>query len=77
MDGLGPVPSHANFILVRSVIEPQKVYAALLKRGILIRDVSSYPMLGDYFRVSVGTRAENDELVGALGKIFRGLARDG
>jgi histidinol dehydrogenase len=68
--GLAPVPSQANFMVVRSEIEPRRVFAELLQRDILIRDVSNYPMLKDYFRVSVGTPAENDLLVSALREIF-------
>ncbi len=70
IDGLAPVASQANFMVVRSKIEPRQVFSELLARGILIRDVSSYPMLQDYFRVSVGTPAENDALVAALQEIF-------
>jgi histidinol-phosphate aminotransferase len=70
-DGLSPVKSHANFMVVRSTINPRKVFEELLKREILIRDVSSYPMLSDYFRVSVGTPEENDRLLAALREIFR------
>jgi len=36
----------------------------------LIRDVSAYPMLGNYFRVSVGTPEENDQLLASLREIF-------
>ena len=68
--GLLPVRSEANFMVVHSVIEPRSVFAELLRRDILIRDVSSYPMLTDYFRVSVGTPAENDRLLAALREIF-------
>jgi len=64
------VASRANFILVRSAIDPRQVFAELMSRDILIRDVSSYPMLGEYFRVSVGTPDENDLLIGALREIF-------
>ena len=38
-------------------------FAELLARDILIRDVSGYPMLSDYFRFSVGTPEENDYVV--------------
>ena len=68
--GLVPVRSHANFMVVRSIQNPVRVCAELLDRDILIRDVSGYPMLRDYFRVSVGTREENDFLIKALGQIF-------
>jgi histidinol-phosphate aminotransferase len=67
--GLTPVRSSANFMIVKSAIDPQQVFAELLKRDILIRDVSGYPMLGDYFRLSVGTPAENDLLLSALKEI--------
>ncbi|MDX6575132.1 MAG: histidinol-phosphate aminotransferase [Blastocatellia bacterium] len=70
VSGLTPMNSQANFILVRSAIDPKQVYAELLKRNILVRDVSSYPMLSDYFRVSVGTPEENELLIEALKEIF-------
>ena len=65
-----PVRSFANFILARSTVHPRSVFDQLLKREILIRDVSSYPMLSDCFRVSVGTPEENDSLLGALQEIY-------
>lgn len=68
--GLAPVRSHANFMVVRSSIEPRTVFRELLARDILVRDVSGYPALADYFRVSVGTPEENDRLVAALAEIF-------
>jgi histidinol-phosphate aminotransferase len=67
--GLTPVRSSANFMVVKSSIDPKQVFAELLKRDILIRDVSGYPMLSDYFRLSVGTPEENDLLLGALKEI--------
>jgi histidinol-phosphate aminotransferase len=71
IDGLAPVASEANFMAVRSAIEPRRVCRELLARDILVRDVSGYPMLSEYFRASVGTPAENDQLVAALRDIFR------
>jgi histidinol-phosphate aminotransferase len=70
IDGLTPMKSRGNFILVRSAIDPTQVFAELVSRNILIRDVSSYPMLSEYFRVSVGTPEENDLLIGGLREIF-------
>jgi histidinol-phosphate aminotransferase len=70
IDGLEPVESEANFMVVRSTLAPRRVFAELLKRDILIRDVSGYPLLQDYFRVSVGTPRENDLLLSSLGEIF-------
>jgi histidinol-phosphate aminotransferase len=68
--GLEPVPSRGNFMLVRSAMSPRLVFDELLRRDILIRDVSTYPMLGDYFRFSVGTPDENDQLLASLREIF-------
>jgi histidinol-phosphate aminotransferase len=69
--GIAPVPSAANFLLVRSAIPPVELFEALHARDILVRDVSRYPMLGDYIRVSVGTPEENDRLIAALREIFK------
>jgi histidinol-phosphate aminotransferase len=70
IDGLDAVESEANFMVVRSTITPRRVFEELLRRDILIRDVSGYPLLRDYFRVSVGTPRENDLLLSALHEIF-------
>jgi histidinol-phosphate aminotransferase len=70
IEGLTPVPSQANFMIVRTELEPRRVFKELLARGILVRDVSGYPMLKDYFRFNVGTPAENDALLAALSEIF-------
>ena len=67
--GLEPVASQANFMIVRSRIAPAEVFNELVERDILIRDVSGYPMLNEYFRVSVGTPEENDLLISALTEI--------
>jgi histidinol-phosphate aminotransferase len=69
--GLTPVRSRANFMVVRSRLEPRRVFNELLQRDILIRDVSKYQLLQDYFRVSVGTPEENDLLLAALREIFK------
>jgi len=69
IDGLAPVASHANFILVKSATDPKRIFSELLARDILIRDVSGYPMLSEYFRFSVGTPEENDYVLKAIREI--------
>jgi len=69
IDGLTPVESEANFIVVKSATDPTRIFADLLKRDILIRDVSGYPMLRQYFRFSVGTPDENDRLLSVIREI--------
>ncbi|MEN3328226.1 MAG: histidinol-phosphate aminotransferase [Acidobacteriota bacterium] len=69
IDGLAPVASHANFILVKSPTDPKRIFTELLARDILIRDVSGYPMLSEYFRFSVGTPEENDYVLKAIREV--------
>jgi len=71
---LGDVPgvraysSDANFFLVECLsADPKAVFAAMLRREVLVRDVTSYPMLERCLRVTVGTEAENDAFLHALG----------
>ncbi|HEY0366897.1 MAG TPA: aminotransferase class I/II-fold pyridoxal phosphate-dependent enzyme, partial [Pyrinomonadaceae bacterium] len=69
IDGLAPVASHANFILVKSATDPKRIFSEMLARDILIRDVSGYPMLSEYFRFSVGTPEENDYVLTVIREI--------
>jgi histidinol-phosphate aminotransferase len=67
--GLAPVASKGNFMVVKSASDPKRIFTDLLARDILVRDVSAYPMLSDYFRVCVGTSEENDYLLTKIGEI--------
>ncbi len=58
-------PSSANFLLIEC-IDPERAYRAALEAGLLIRDVRSYPGLGQHLRITVGTPEQNDRLVRAL-----------
>jgi histidinol-phosphate aminotransferase len=68
--GLTPTPSAANFFCVKTAVPPKELFEALHAKGILIRDVSKAPMLADFVRISVGTPAENDQLLTELHRIF-------
>ena len=65
VDGVRPYPSHANLILFE-VADPEAVFTGLVEQGVLIRNVTSYPMLSNALRVSVGTTEENDRFLEAL-----------
>ncbi len=54
--GIKPYPSEANFILFR-VEDPDTLYKTLLKRGVLVRNLSDG--LKGCLRVTVGTPGEN------------------
>lgn len=59
----------ANFVVVKTP-RARELFDALFEKGILIRDIGSYPMLANCLRISVGTPAENDELIAALREFF-------
>ena len=62
-------PSAANFILVRTN-RKQELFDALLADGILVRDVSTYPMLENCLRISVGAPDENRQLQQSMERFF-------
>lgn len=69
MPGVRAWPSRANFFVLELLdgIDPKAVFASMLRRGVLVRDVTSYPMLGRCLRVSVGSEEENEAFLHALG----------
>jgi len=69
IEGLQPQKSQGNFMVVKRNTDKRQIFEELLKRDILVRDVSGYPMLQDYFRFNVGTPEENDRLLSALNEI--------
>jgi len=59
-------PSKANYLLIRTALGARELFEGLYVQGVLVRDVSAYPMLKNCLRVSVGTPAENDRFLRAL-----------
>lgn len=57
--------SQGNFLLVR-FDDAEAAFASLLARGVVVRDQRSAPGLGDALRISIGKRAENDQVLVAL-----------
>jgi histidinol-phosphate aminotransferase len=55
-------PSDANFLLVK-VKDPHKVYEYMLDSGIVLRDRSNVRLCEGALRITVGTAAENEELL--------------
>jgi len=68
LPGLTPLPSAANFLLVKTETAAPTLQLHLLRTAqILIRDCLSFPELGDrFFRVAVRSGADNQRLVTAL-----------
>ena len=64
--GVTAYPSQANFIAFKTQFPAARVFEALYSKGILVRDISRYPMLENFLRVSVGSPQENDQFLEAL-----------
>lgn len=58
-------PSNANFLLVKFK-NAQAVYEYLLKRGIVVKNMSKITLCEDCLRITVGSKGDNNELLSAL-----------
>ncbi len=65
MQRIRAFPSDANFVLIRTD-EPKRLFQFFLEDGILVRDVTGYPMLEQCLRISIGTQTENQQLLKRL-----------
>ena len=66
--GVKAFPSCANFILMTSDLRVRKLFDGILSEGVLIRDVSAYPLLEKAIRVTIGRPEENNRFLAALDK---------
>ncbi len=64
--GVRVYPTGANFFLFQVPAAPRRVFDELYQQGVLIRDVSGYPMLSKCLRVTVGSPRENDRFLSSL-----------
>lgn len=58
--------SDGNFLLVRFA-GAQAAFDALLAAGVVVRDQRGAPALGDALRITIGSPAQNDRVLAALG----------
>jgi histidinol-phosphate aminotransferase len=66
LKGVKSWPSDANMILVR-VPDAQKTFDGMKSRGVLVKNVSKmHPLLANCLRLTVGTPAENAQMLAAL-----------
>jgi histidinol-phosphate aminotransferase len=70
LPGVEVLPSQANFLAFAVPGSPRVLWRALLDRGVLIRDISGYPTLDRYLRVTVGRPEENDAFLAALADVI-------
>ena len=58
-------PSNANFFLAK-MTDAQRIYDYLVEKGIIVRNRNRIQLCGNCLRITIGTKSENTELVGAL-----------
>lgn len=58
-------PTEANFFLVK-VTDAQAIYTYLVNLGIIVRNRTRVQLCGNCLRITVGSKSENEELLGAL-----------
>jgi histidinol-phosphate aminotransferase len=63
-------PSRANFILIRTAKPARELFDELYGQGVLVRDVSAYPLLERCLRISIGTPEENTRFIAALDRVL-------
>ena len=69
LPGITAYPSAANFILFRTA-QANKIYNGLIKKGILIRNVSDNNRLKNCLRVTIGRPGENKLFIAAMKQIL-------
>jgi histidinol-phosphate aminotransferase len=72
MQGVTLFPSDTNFLIFRTEHCAEVLFAKLLNDNVLVRDVSSYPMLDKVLRVNIGTHEENNAFLASLKKHLLG-----
>ncbi len=58
-------PTSANFVLVR-VTDANAIYHYLVDKGIIVRNRNRVALCDNCLRITIGTKEENSELLGAL-----------
>jgi histidinol-phosphate aminotransferase len=74
-DGIDVCPSGANFLMFRVAGDAHELWKRLLAFDVLVRDFSSWPRIEGCLRVTVGTPAENDAFLAALGEALPEVVR--
>jgi histidinol-phosphate aminotransferase len=70
------IPSHSNFIAAKAAYPSQILYERLLPRGMIVRPLGLF-YLPEWFRVTVGTREENERFIEILESELRAMAEEG
>lgn len=67
--GCSCVPTVTNFFLIKGPVPGRLIYEGLLREGVIARPLENYG-LPEYFRINVGTPAENQRFIETLSRIL-------
>ncbi len=71
MNGIETYPSDTNFLLVRfNKASAKDVHKGLMKKGLIVRDISGLPLLQNCLRFTVRTKDDDDLLLESLEEIL-------
>jgi len=70
--GVTYIPSRTNFILVDTDRDSIKVFNYLLKKGVIVREMSPWGLDG-FIRVNMGLREENDMFFKVFGEAIKNI----
>ena len=70
--GLEFVPSHANFVLVKTG-SGDRVFKDMLAQGVIVRAMGGYK-LPEWVRISIGTGAQNERCLDVLDSVLASIA---
>lgn len=70
--GVRHLPTAGNFVLVDCGRPAAPVYEAMLRQGVIVRPVSNY-RLPNHLRITIGTRAQNERMLGALSRALSAI----
>ena len=63
--GLNYIPSKTNFVLVQTNRDSVRVFESILKKGVIIREMSPWGLKG-FVRVNIGLPEENEMFLKAF-----------
>ena len=68
IESITAFPSNANFILFQTSKHGESIFRNLMENDILVRNLGAHPRLKNCMRVTIGTKAENDQFLDRLAK---------
>lgn len=64
-------PSQCNFLIAKCPVNGTSLVASLRQEGVAVRDCSSFPLLKDFIRVTIGPRPLMDRFLSAASKLIK------